>query len=130
MANIPNRDDPFSPGVRPASDEFRRDPALERELPELAEGPAGSGRMVLYAIAALAIIGAVFYGMSSSNAPTTAQSPPATQSNTAQSNNPAIRDVTPRGPNAAPGMTTGAAPTQPAAPITEAPTGANPAPAK
>jgi hypothetical protein len=53
--------------------------------PELAEGPASGGRIALFAIALVAILGVVFYGLNSSStspdatptAQTTPASPPA-----------------------------------------------------
>lgn len=84
--------------------------------PELAEGSASGGRIALFAIALVAILGVVFYGLNSSNMPnstptaqTTPASPPA--SGMAQS---------PRPPA---GQTTGSSmtPAQPAPPAAEAP---------
>jgi hypothetical protein len=125
MAYIPNRDDPLAPV--PPHDELRGDlPYNEVQPdPELAEGPAGPGRLFLYAIAAIAILGAVFYGLNASNAPTMTEAPPAVGSSTAQNTAPPVRDVTPRAPNSAPGLTTGSAPAQPAtpSPAPSAPTG-------
>ena len=128
MAYIPNRDDPLA--SVPPSDELRRDLTLNeiQPDPELAEGPAGPGRLFLYAVAAIAILGAVFYGLNASNAPTTAEAPPATTSSTAQNTAaPAVRDVTPRSPNAEPGMTTGSGATAPP-PSAPAPTPRTPPP--
>lgn len=94
------------------SDNLRRREALDNKLqadPELAEGPASGGRMALFAIAIIAILGVVFYGLNNSGSGVnTAQTPPAaipTQQN-AQTN-------TPNNPNANPGQTTGAAPAAP-----------------
>ncbi|MGO9357848.1 MAG: hypothetical protein ACLP1D_09245 [Xanthobacteraceae bacterium] len=82
-----------------------------RSDPELAEGPSGFGRIAVYAVAALLIVGAVLYGMNQ-NGTTTATNPPAnTAANTP--NPPPIRNVTP-GPNSRPGTTTGSAPATPA----------------
>jgi hypothetical protein len=90
--------------------------------PELAERRTGVGRIALYAVAALLIIGAVLYGVSQ-NGTTTASNPePAnTAANTPNPPQPPVRNVTP-GPNAQPGTTTGSAsgtpaPTRPAAPV-------------
>ena len=94
------------------SDNLRRREALDNKFqadPELAEGPASGGRMALFAIAIIAILGVVFYGLNNSGSGVnTAQTPPAaipTQQN-AQTN-------TPNNPNANPGQTTGAAPAAP-----------------
>jgi hypothetical protein len=116
-------DDPYRGNA--ADDEFRRAARLDNELqmdPELAEGPASSGRVAMFAVAIAVVLGAVFYGLNhstinqagtSSTAQNTQTSPPPTP--------PGMRDVTPR-PNTAPGQTTGAAP-QPLSPT--APTGMN-----
>jgi hypothetical protein len=116
-------DDPYRGNA--ADDEYRRAARLDNELqmdPELAEGPASSGRVAMFAVAIAVVLGAVFYGLNhstinqagtSSTAQNTQTSPPPTP--------PGMRDVTPR-PNTAPGQTTGAAP-QPLSPT--APTGMN-----
>ena len=116
-------DDPYRGNA--ADDEYRRAARLDNELqmdPELAEGPASSGRVAMFAVAIAVVLGAVFYGLNhstinqagtSSTAQNTQTSPPPTP--------PGMRDVTPR-PNIAPGQTTGAAP-QPLSPT--APTGMN-----
>ncbi len=138
MANerIPN--DPYR-ASNPADDPYRinrrsddmSDPArLENELqmdPELAEGPAGSGRIALYSVEIAVVLGAVFYGLNNSSinqatttpATTTAQNAPVASPPPAP---PGMRDVTPRA-NSEPGMTTGSAanprpltPTDPKAP--------------
>jgi hypothetical protein len=119
--NTPN--DPHQP--KPTDDEIRNAASLDRELqpdPELAEGPASGSRIALFAVAIAVVLGAVFYGLNStsinSTGTNTAQAPSANQS-TAQTSPPAVppgvRDVTPRN-NAAPGVTTGAAPAQPQQP--------------
>jgi hypothetical protein len=117
-------DDPYRGSA--ADDEYRRAARLDNELqmdPELAEGPASSGRVAMFAVAIAVVLGAVFYGLNhstinqagtSSTAQNTQTAPPPTP--------PGMRDVTPR-PNTAPGQTTGAAPAQPLTPT--APTGMN-----
>lgn len=141
MANIPNSNDPYRPD--PLADNGLhndpRDPArLDNELqadPELAEGPAGGGRIAVYAVAIVALLGVVFYGLNSgmtpnndartasqsSSPPTqdTALKAPAPTNNIADSNSrppvaPGVRDVTPT--NTEPGVTTGSAPARPQAP--------------
>lgn len=115
----------------PTNDELmrRRADQFDEELqadPELAEGPASGGRIALFAIALVAILGVVFYGMNSSNtspdttptAQTTPVSPPA--GSTAQA------------PRAPAGQTTGMTRPQPAPPPsinTPAPAPQNNAPA-
>ncbi|OJW61839.1 MAG: hypothetical protein BGO65_01345 [Afipia sp. 64-13] len=103
-------------------EELRRQQRLDNELqadPELAEGPAGGGRIAVFAIAILAVLGVVFYGLNnSSTSPTsTAQNPPAAGSTVTQ-NSPGAMTPKPNAanPNTAPGQTTGAAPKPDAAP--------------
>src|ERR1700736_5197846 len=112
-------------------DEMREAASLERELqpdPELAEGPASSGRIALFAIAIAVVLGAVFYGLNNtslnSNGTNTAQPAPANQSTAQMSPQPSVRDVTPRG-DMAPGTTTGVAPARPQQPPAAAPSGAD-----
>ena len=98
---------------------------LDSELqvdPELDEGRSSGGRIALYGIAILAVLGAIIYGMNSSTDDTAANLPPSTaaQSTAAQNNSaPTPNMPTPANPqmNAAPGVTTGSAP-QPPAPVT------------
>lgn len=131
MANerIPN--DPYrSPDdlyrTERADDELRRAARLDNELqmdPELAEGPASSGRIVLFAVAVAVVLGAVFYGLNNSTinhagTASTAQNTPASP----PAASPGMRDVTPS-TNTAPGVTTGAAPARPQTPPSTAPTG-------
>jgi hypothetical protein len=139
---IPN--DPYRP-PNPVDDPYRtsrrnediENPArLDSELqmdPELAEGPASSGRIAIFALGIAVILGAVFYGLNTAPvnqattapAATTAQNAPATSPPAAP---PGMRDVTPR-TNAEPGMTTGsAANSRPPAPKSADPA-AQPAPA-
>ena len=116
-------DDPYR--TDRADDELRRAARLDDELqvdPELAEGPASGGKIVMFAVAVAVVLGAVFYGLNNStinhtgtastaqNAPS---SPPAAP--------PGMRDVTPH-PNSSPGVTTGAAPARPQTPPSSAPT--------
>jgi hypothetical protein len=134
MANerIPNDpyrspDDPYR--MDRTDDELRRAQRLDNELqmdPELAEGPASSGRIVLFAVAVALVLGAVFYGLNNSTinqagtAPTssTAQNTPASP----PAAPPGMRDVTPR-TNTDQGVTTGAAPARPQTPPSAAPAG-------
>jgi hypothetical protein len=120
MAYIPNRDDPFLPSPSPSIEEMRRRDRMEGEFqadPELAEGPASRTRVALYAVAILAVLGALFYGLNAANnSSQTASNAPtsAAPSNMAQSApQPPVRNVTP-GPNSSPGVTTGQAPSTPA----------------
>jgi hypothetical protein len=134
MAHEPHPDDPYRTNnpSRPnlGDDDFRRAARLDNELqadPELAEGPAGGGRIALLAVVIALVLGAVFYGLNNSSmhqagTSSTAQNPaPATAQNTSPPAAPSgMRDVTPR-PNTGPGTTTGAAPAQ--TPSPRAPTG-------
>ena len=78
----------------------------------------------MYAVAIALVVGAVIYGVNSSSINPAGTS--STAQNTTQTSPPAappgMRDVTPRA-NTAPGVTTGAAPAQPAQPPMAAPTG-------
>ncbi len=117
-------------------DDLRRSTRLEEDLqidPELREGPMTGGRIAAFALVVVLVLGAVFYGLNASstgpNQPVAVSpgTPPPNQS--AEQNTPpvapGVRDVTPYNvqPNAQPGVTTGAAPTQPATPPSNAPTG-------
>jgi hypothetical protein len=130
---IPN--DPYRPGLesstlesldresleRPVAGREYREPSqrFDEELqidPELSEGPAGAGKMALFAVCIALVLGAVFYGLNNSSPNQASTAPPSqtaqTQPATPQSP-PGVRDVTPKTddqPNTQPGMTTGAAP--------------------
>ncbi len=123
MAYERNPDDPYRPNetyrANLADDELCRQARLDNELqvdPELAEGPASGGKIAVFAVAVALVLGAVFYGLNSS---TINHAGTSTAQNTTQTSPPAappgMRDVTPRA-NTEPGMTTGAAPAQPATP--------------
>jgi hypothetical protein len=110
MAYRPNPNDPFI--TPPPGDEYPRgtDPMMPSDRLDDA-GPVSGTRIALYAVAVLALIGALFYGMSTATNTDTASNP-STNNMTAQrpaTPPPAARDVTPR-PNTAPGTTTGSAP--------------------
>lgn len=119
--NDPIRDDnePLRRADRRFDNELRTDPAI-------SEPPGSSGRIALFAIAVVAILGMVFYGL---NSPTTTTSP------TAQTTTPApvTNDTAATRPPA--GQTTGSAmtPSQPsvppaATPSTDTPAQISPAP--
>ena len=124
IPNDPNRSsgDPYR--APPAGDDMRSPAQLDNEVqpdPELAEGPASSGRVALFAVGIAVILGVVFYGLNSSNINQAGMAPPAqtaqTQSAPPAATPPGVRDVTPHS-NSQPGVTTGAAtnrPTPPAA---------------
>jgi hypothetical protein len=126
MAYNPN--DPYSPNdPYRADDEYRREARLDNELqadPELAEGPASGSKVAIYAVAIALVLGAVIYGMNSpsmnqAGTASTAQNAPQVSPPPAP---PGMRDVTPRA-NTEPGVTTGAAPVQPAQPPQAGPIG-------
>ena len=113
MADQRNPDDPYR-----SDDEFRRSARLDNELqpdPELAEGPASSGRIAIFAVAIAVVLGAVFYGLNSSSIHQAGTS--STAQNT-QSSSPAKPPA-----NTGPGTTTGAAPAHPQTPPSSAPAG-------
>src|ERR1700733_1876478 len=100
MANdhIPN--DPYRAGDpdAPYRTKPRSDPAddraarLDNELqidPELAEGPAGSSRIALYAVGIAVVLGAVFYGLNNSSIKEASTTPATTAQNTAPASPPA-----------------------------------------
>jgi hypothetical protein len=92
--------------------------------PLLVENPTRGSRIALYGVAIVIVLGALFYGLSTTGSNQTSSTPTQTASpSTAQNNaakppvGPGIRDVTPS--NTQQGVTTGAAPpnsTQPANP--------------
>lgn len=105
MAIERNPNDPYAAATN--DDVLRRrtgqfDSELQAD-PELAEGPAGGGRIALFAIALVAILGVVFYGLNNtSTSPETtptAQTSPAAPSSTG----------TAQAPRAPAGQTTGSA---------------------
>lgn len=126
MAHQPNPNDPYRGDL--ADDDLERQARLNRldnELqadPELAEGPASSGKVMMFAVAIAVVLGAVFYGL---NNTTINQAGTSTTAQNSQAQNapvssppaapPGMRDVTPRA-NSQPGTTTGAAPARPASP--------------
>jgi len=131
MADERFPNDPYRPNL--ADDEYvraaRRDADLQAD-PELGEGPASSGKVAVFAVAVALVLGAVFYGLNNTSTSNQASNAPATQTAQQTPANPAappgMRDVTPR-TNTEPGVTTGAAPSRPAAPAPDTPA-AKPAP--
>lgn len=122
MAYERNPDDPYRPNL--ADEEIRR-ARVDNDLPpdpELAQGPASSGKVAMFALAIAVVLGAVFYGLNNSSVNQAGTS--TTAQNTAQTSPPSapsgMRDVTPRS-NTEPGMTTGAAPARPQSPPATAP---------
>ncbi|MGY8666852.1 hypothetical protein Q3C01_31470 [Bradyrhizobium sp. UFLA05-109] len=118
MADDRFPNDPYRPI---GEDEYlraaRRDADLQVD-PELGEGPASSGKIALFAVAIAVVLGAVFYGLNNTSVNQASTEPPAKTAQTTPANPaapPGMRDVTPKG-NTSPGVTTGAAPSQPASP--------------
>jgi hypothetical protein len=136
MAHERNPNDPYRSADDPyrsnlADDDIRRQARLDSELqadPELAEGPASSGKVAMFAIAIAVVLGAVFYGLNNSTINQAGTSPTTSTAQNTQSSPPAappgMRDVTPR-TNSEPGMTTGAAPARPQTPPASEPTGSD-----
>ena len=128
MANERNPNDPFDP--RRADEPYRRPAPLDNELqpdPELSEGPATGGRIAMFAITIAVILGAVFYGLNNSSINPAGTATTSTASQTATPANqsaPAAKQTTDdqTKPQAAPNVTTGAAPAKPQQPAA-APTG-------
>lgn len=121
MAYRPN--DPNDPFItqRPADAPLPiADPVLEPNRIE-EDGSISGTRIALYAVAVLAIVGALFYGMSATNNNTASNSnaPANSMAERPATPPPAVRDVTPRN-NTEPGMTTGSAPAQTPAPANPA----------
>ncbi len=129
MAYERNPNDPYDPNrLNLADEDFNRSAHLDDGLqpdPELAEGPASGGRIAMFVVAIALVLGAVFYGLNNSSINQAGTSSP-TETAQTQSSPPAalpgMRDVTPRANNQ-PGMTTGAAPSQPQGAPSSAPTG-------
>lgn len=124
MANdhVPN--DPYRAGDpdAPYRTKPRSDPAddraarLDNELqmdPELAEGPAGRGRIALYAVGIAVVLGAVFYGLNNSSIKEASTTPATNPAATAQNTKPASPPAAPPRANGQPGTTTGAASSTP-----------------
>lgn len=110
--NFPNdpRNDAY--GANLTDSEFSRSQRIDNQLqpdPELAEGPATTGKVAVFALGIAVLLGAVFYGLNnSSTGSNQASNPPATQSAQAPAD------------NSAPGVTTGAATNRPTAPASSA----------
>jgi hypothetical protein len=125
MAHERNSNDPYRSNL--TDEEVSRQTRFESELqpdPELAEGPASSGKIAMVAITIAVVLGVVFYGLNNSTVNQAGTSP---TTSTAQNSSPPAAapgtgDATPR-TNSEPGMTTGAAPARPQTPPASAPTG-------
>ncbi len=115
MAYQHNPDDP--PYMAdPASEEIRRDrrPHEAQIDPELAEGRASGSRIAIFAIGIAIVLGMVFYGLNNSTTNPTATPPSSTASSAGSTANQGVTAQSgPAAANAEPGVTTGAAPSQP-----------------
>ena len=128
MAYQPNPNDPTRAGL--SEEEMRHQARLNRlddglqPDPELADGRASGAKVAMFALAIAVVLGAVFYGLNNSSTNNQASNAPMSQTAQTTPANPAgppgMRDVTPRN-NTEPGVTTGAAPSRPAAPEPAAP---------
>jgi hypothetical protein len=122
MANQNTPNDPYDPYRSGLSDDsFGARSRFDTELqadPELQEGPASSGKIALFALGIALVLGAVFYGLNNTSVHEAQTAPPKsiaqTQPATPQAP-PGMRDVTPKA-NTSPGVTTGAAPSNPSSP--------------
>ena len=115
MANERLPDDLTRPPF--AGDDLRDPTRLDNRLqpdPELAEGPAGRGRIAIFAAGTAVLLAAVFYGMNNSSVQQAGTAPVATAQDNTQPPPapPGMRDVTPHA-NTAPGVTTGSAANRP-----------------
>jgi hypothetical protein len=115
MAYRPNPNDPFI--TPPPGDDFTRgtDPMLPSDRFD-DSGPVSGTRVALYAVAVLALVGALFYGMSTATNESASNPPASNMAQRPATAPPPVRDVTPRNNNMGSGVTTGAAPAQPSAP--------------
>lgn len=124
-----NERDPNAPHHASQDDKTRREHEALRRMtmtdnefqvdPELTEGPASMTRILLFAMAILAVLGAVFYGLNTpTNAPTTTatqtQNDAARTTGQAPASGSGVRDVTPSRSGDQGGGTTGTAPPAPA----------------
>jgi hypothetical protein len=123
--NDPYDRDHLRDPIRSNIDDTRSPAQIDDDLqvdPELAEGPASSTRIALFAVGIAVVLGLVFYGLnnSSTNQQNAATTPAPTAQNSAATSPPVappgMRDVSPRSPNTGPGTTTGSAPANPQAP--------------
>jgi hypothetical protein len=117
MAYQPNPNDPHR-ASRSEEEMRRRDNELQAD-PQLAEGPASGTKVAIYAIAIVAVLGVVFYGLNSKTVDQAGTTPPSETARQTTAN--------PAGPsgrtNTEPGTTTGAATTNRPTPPSANPTG-------
>jgi hypothetical protein len=118
MANERFPDDPTRP--RLGEDQFSRTSRLETEFqpdPELAEGPASTGKIAMFALAIALVLGAVFYGLNNSSVDKASTAPPA---KTAQTQPASPQPPASTGNNNQPGVTTGSGTNRPTPPASSA----------
>jgi hypothetical protein len=124
MPNDRFPNDPYDVPLSSLSDENRGQPQRFNEDlqidPQLQEGRASTGKVVMFAVAFALILGAVFYGLNNTSVKEAQTTPPAqtaqTQNGGAPAAPPGMRDVTPRANNTEPGTTTGSATNRPTPP--------------
>ncbi len=119
---------PCEPAHEQRPDDRERAAELDREFqpdPQLTEGPASRGRVATYAVVIVLVLGAVIYGLNTSNRQTPNQSPnQTTQSETAQGKTSPPQAASTPNPNSQSGTTTGSATNRPTPPQS-GPTGAD-----
>lgn len=122
MAYQPNPNDPYRAGL--SDEEIRRQAPLNRldnEMPadpETGQRPASGAKVAMFAVAIALVMGALFYGLNNSSVNQAGTAPPNQTAQTSPASPaapPGMRDVTPRTGTDS-GVTTGAAPSRPAAP--------------
>jgi len=100
--------------------------SLDNEIqpdPMLDEGGPSGAKVAMFAVAIAVVLGALFYGLNNTSVNQAGTDQGARTAQTERTNPsapPGMRDVTPKA-NSQPGMTTGAAPAQPAPPQTDNP---------
>ncbi|MBV9530274.1 MAG: hypothetical protein JO283_04160 [Bradyrhizobium sp.] len=109
MANQRMPNDRYDP-IRssPSDDDVERAARQDTELqpdPELAEGPASNSKILLLALAAALVLGALFYGLNNTRIHEASTAPPAQKAQPQAAN-----------PNNQTGMTTGSATNRPTPP--------------
>src|SRR6202012_1978527 len=96
--NIPNDpSDPYRSGL--SDDSFGARSRFDAELqadPELAEGPASSGKIELFAVGIALLLGVVFYGLNNASVHGAQTTPPAVAPSPPAVPPPVKLDVTPR----------------------------------
>ena len=117
--------DPYNPY---RDSDFNRSARIDNEYqfdPELREGVPSRGRVALFAVAIVLLLGAVFYGLNHTNPEQASTAPPAqTVQRNPASPQTGMGDTT--RPNASPGTTTGAAPSTAPSTMSRPPAGSPP----